>query len=327
MFTLMEVLKSLAPWFTAAVVVVLSPTVKDRIPFAVSNYLFSIYQDYFFPRLTVIIEEKGDFTSDQIYEAATTYLRKKINDSPKPKRFRCRETFKQNKPICDIAREEEVFDNFENIRLKWKLHEERTGHLQLQLQTLPDKKLFELNFDKRYEKDVLETYLPYVLDCAEEIQREEKVIKLYSLDFSPAMPVPTGREWGSILEHPATFDKLAMSPELKRRLKDDLDRLVKRKEWYNKVGRAWKRGYLIYDPPGTGKSTLIAAMANHLKFDIYFFDISNITSDSMLRKILLSISNCSMIVIEDIDCAQLEKRGKEKKNSYYKVCFLYSLKT
>ena len=47
----------------------------------------------------------------------------------------------------------------------------------------------------------------------------------------------------------------------------------------------------------------------------------------MLRKILLSISNRSMIVIEDIDCAQLEKRGKEKKNSYYKVCFLYSLKT
>ena len=209
----------------------------------------------------------------------------------------------------------------------WKLHEERTGHLRLQLQTLPDKKLFELNFDKRYEKDVLETYLPYVLDCAEEIQRKEKVIKLYSLDFSPAMPVPTGREWGSILEHPATFDKLAMSPELKRRLKDDLDRFVKRKEWYNKVGRAWKRGYLIYDPPGTGKSTLIAAMANHLKFDIYFFDISNITSDSMLRKILLSISNCSMIVIEDIDCAQLEKEAKKRRIITPRFAFFILIKT
>ncbi|KAK4561934.1 hypothetical protein RGQ29_004688 [Quercus rubra] len=317
MFTLMEALKSLAPWFTAAVVVLLGPVVKDLIPTAVSNYLFSIYQDYFFPQFTVInIEEYGDFTRDQIYEAATTYLRKKINDSPKPKRFRCRKTIKQNKPICDIAREEEVIDNFGDIRLKWKLREEGTGN-QPHLQTLPAKKFFELTFDKRFEKDVVESYLPHVLDRAEEIQREEKVIKLYSLECNLGMPVTTG-QWGStILEHPATFDKLAMSPKLKRSLKDDLDRFVNRKEWYKKVGRAWKRGYLIYGPPGTGKSTLIAAMANHLKFDIYFFDISNITSDSMLRNILLSSSNGSMIVIEDIDCAQLEKRGEEKKDSYY----------
>ena len=84
---------------------------------------------------------------------------------------------------------------------------------------------------------------------------------------------------------------------------------------------------MIYGPPSTCKSTLIAAMANHLKFDIYFFDISNIKSDSMLRKILLSASNRSMIVIEDIDCARLEKRGEEKEDSYYKVCTLYYLKT
>ena len=78
---------------------------------------------------------------------------------------------------------------------------------------------------------MVESYLPYVLDCAEETQREEKVIKLYSLDCHPDMPVPTGREWGStIVEHPATFDKLAISPALKRSLKDDLDRFVNRKE-------------------------------------------------------------------------------------------------
>ncbi|KAL2898704.1 hypothetical protein RDABS01_006847, partial [Bienertia sinuspersici] len=34
------------------------------------------------------------------------------------------------------------------------------------------------------------------------------------------------------------------------------------------IGRAWKRGYLLYGPPGTGKSSLIAAIANYLKFDI-----------------------------------------------------------
>uniref|UniRef100_A0A7N2N147 AAA+ ATPase domain-containing protein n=1 Tax=Quercus lobata TaxID=97700 RepID=A0A7N2N147_QUELO len=318
MFTLMEVLKLLAPWFTAAVVVVLTPMVKDLIPQAVSSYLFSIYQDYFYSRLTYInIEEYGDFTRDQIYEAATIYLRQKINDSPKPKRFRCKKAIKQDKPICDIANEEEVIDNFRDIRLGWKLRVEGTGHYG-QLQPPPDKNFFELTFDKRFKKDVVESYIPYVIARAEEIIREEKGIKLYSPNCSHGKALPTGQEWScTILEHPATFDKLAMSPERKRSLKDDLDRFVTRKEWYKKVGRAWKRGYLIYGPPGTGKSTLIAAMANHLNFDIYFFDISNVTSDSVLRQILLTISNRSMIVFEDIDCAQLGKRGEEKKDPYY----------
>ncbi|XP_075672951.1 AAA-ATPase At3g50940-like [Castanea sativa] len=321
MFTLMEVLKSLAPWFTAAIVVVLSPMVKDHIPVVVSNYLFSIYEDYFYSRLTFTnIEEYGDITRDQIYEAATIYLRKKINDSAEAKRFICRKTLKQNKPICDIAREDAVIDNFRGIRLEWKLREEKTGY-QNQLQPPPDKNFFQLTFDKRFKKDVVESYLPYVIDRAEKIQREEQGIRLYSPNCYPGMPLRTGQEWScAILQHPATFDKLAMSPERKRNLKEDLDRFVQRKEWYKKVGRAWKRGYLIYGPPGTGKSTLIAAMANHLKFDIYFFDISNVTSDSMLRQILLTISNRSMIVIEDIDCAQLAKRGEEKKDpgKYYK---------
>ncbi|KAM4089603.1 hypothetical protein ACB094_07G165800 [Castanea mollissima] len=229
MFTLTEVLKSLAPWFTAAIVVVLSPMVKDHIPVVVSNYLFSIYEDYFYSRLTFTnIEEYGDITRDQIYEAATIYLRKKINDSAEAKRFICRKTLKQNKPICDIAREDAVIDNFRGIRLEWKLHR------------------------------------------AEKIQREEQGIRLYSPNCYPGMPLTTGQEWScAILQHPATFDKLAMSPERKRNLKEDLDRFVQRKEWYKKVGRAWKRGYLIYGPP---------------------------------------------------DCAQLAKRGEEKKDpgKYYK---------
>ncbi|KAF3947961.1 hypothetical protein CMV_025981 [Castanea mollissima] len=275
MFTLTEVLKSLAPWFTAAIVVVLSPMVKDHIPVVVSNYLFSIYEDYFYSRLTFTnIEEYGDITRDQIYEAATIYLRKKINDSAEAKRFICRKTLKQNKPICDIAREDAVIDNFRGIRLEWKLREERTGY-QNQLQPPPDKNFFQLTFDKRFKKDVVESYLPYVIDRAEKIQREEQGIRLYSPNCYPGMPLTTGQEWScAILQHPATFDKLAMSPERKRNLKEDLDRFVQRKEWYKKVGRAWKRGYLIYGPP----------------------------------------------VIEDIDCAQLAKRGEEKKDpgKYYK---------
>ena len=133
------------------------------------------------------------------------------------------------------------------------------------------------------------------------------MVNLNSRDFRRRA---RGREWGSIvLEHPTTYGKLAMDPEQKRMLKDDLDRFINRKEWYKKVGKAWKRGYLLYSPTGTGKSSLIAAMANYLKFDIYDLNLSSIKSDSALRRIFLSTSNRSIMVIEDIDCGTSREKG------------------
>ncbi|KAI9084548.1 hypothetical protein K1719_033536 [Acacia pycnantha] len=94
-----------------------------------------------------------------------------------------------------------------------------------------------------------------------------------------------------------------MEPELKNAVMEDLNKFVRRKDFYKKVGRAWKRGYLLYGPPGTGKSSLVAAIANYLKFDIYDLQLENITRDSELRRLLLSTANRSILVIEDIDCS------------------------
>jgi len=82
----------------------------------------------------------------------------------------------------------------------------------------------------------------------------------------------------------------------------DLERFVARKEYYRKVGKAWKRGYLLYGPPGTGKSSLIAAMANYLRFDVYDLELTELQSNSDLRRLLIAMANRSILVVEDIDC-------------------------
>ncbi|GJR28207.1 retrotransposon protein, putative, ty1-copia subclass [Tanacetum coccineum] len=64
-----------------------------------------------------------------------------------------------------------------------------------------------------------------------------------------------------------------------------------------------KRWYLLYGPPGTGKSSLIAAMADYLKFDVYDLQLMNIRSYSSLKDMMLQTSNRSILVIEDIDCS------------------------
>jgi DNA polymerase III delta prime subunit len=45
---------------------------------------------------------------------------------------------------------------------------------------------------------------------------------------------------------------------------EDLTAFANGRELYNRVERAWKRGYLLYGPPGSSKSNLIEAMANYL---------------------------------------------------------------
>ncbi|WCJ24988.1 P-loop containing nucleoside triphosphate hydrolases superfamily protein [Euphorbia peplus] len=110
-------------------------------------------------------------------------------------------------------------------------------------------------------------------------------------------------------DHPATFDTIAIEPDLKHRLLKDLDRFVERKYYYRTVGKAWKRGYLLYGPPGTGKSSLIAAIANYLKFDVYDLELTQVTANSSLRRVLLETANRSILVVEDIDCTiQLDNR-------------------
>ncbi|KAL3746075.1 hypothetical protein ACJRO7_015085 [Eucalyptus globulus] len=102
-----------------------------------------------------------------------------------------------------------------------------------------------------------------------------------------------------------------MDLERKRDIMEDLHDFVAGKAFYQRTGRAWKRGYLLYGLPGTGKSSMIAAMANFLSYDIYDLELTKVLSNSELQDLLMRTSSKSIIVIEEIDCsANLCNRSK-----------------
>nr|POE91417.1 aaa-atpase asd, mitochondrial [Quercus suber] len=105
---------------------------------------------------------------------------------------------------------------------------------------------------------------------------------------------------------------LAMESKKKEEIKNDLTKFSQGKEYYKKIGKAWKRGYLLYGPPGTGKSSMIAAMADFLKYDIYDLELTTVKDNTELRKLLIETTSKSIIVIEDIDCS-LDLTGQRKK--------------
>ena len=285
---------------------------NELIPHQLRSYLFSTFR-YFFtplsPNLTLAIDERCGMSKNQVYEAAEVYLSTRI--SPTTERLKVSKTRKQKHFTIAIEKGEIVVDHFDDVQLTW-----RFVCMEGQKPHSGETRLFELSFKKKHKEKVLDFYLPYVLLKAEEIKNQGKAIKLYSRQC-PFSEDDDGRRgsWGSIiLEHPATFDTLAMDPDLKKMIIDDLKRFLERKEYYKKVGKAWKRGYLLYGPPGTGKSSLVAAMANYLKFDIYDLGLTSVRSDAELRRTLLSTSNRSILLIEDIDCSSevLERQTGNK---------------
>jgi chaperone BCS1 len=83
-------------------------------------------------------------------------------------------------------------------------------------------------------------------------------------------------------------------------------------DYYRRIGKAWKRGYLLYGPPGTGKSSLVAAIANYLRFNLYDLDLSKVRGNTVLQRLLNTMTNRSILVIEDIDCCFSAASREEK---------------
>ncbi|MBA0550940.1 hypothetical protein Golob_021847 [Gossypium lobatum] len=253
-------------------------------------------------QMTLLINDYDGYSINELYEASHTYLQTKI--TPSMKRLKVSKAPRDKKVIVNIHKGQKVVDMYEGIQVKWEMtcvdtKDDEQGKVEI--------RVLELSFHNKFMETVINSYLPYVTERSKAIKEENKAVKLFSLgnfcgDYDGA--------WGSTnLDHPATFDKLAMDPAVKKELVDDLDRFVRRRDYYKRVGKAWKRGYLLYGPPGTGKSSLIAAIANYLKFDIYDLELTSVSSNSQLRGLLVSTRNRSMLVIEDIDCSiELQNR-------------------
>ncbi|XP_059624669.1 AAA-ATPase At5g17750-like [Cornus florida] len=277
------------------------------VPIQVQSYIVSKIKHFLFKsppnRVTFIVEDGDGMTPNIVYDACETYLCTKI--SPNAQRLKIFQGPRERNLRVKFAECEKIIDSFEGLELQWKFIHEKSSQGsakiggEANLHHRDEKKRFELSFDKQHRDKVLGSYLPFVVQKAKAIKAEKKVVKLHTLSQYPG-----AKMWDSInLQHPSTFDTLAMDPDLKKAVIDDLDRFVERKDFYKKVGKAWKRGYLLYGPPGTGKSSLVAAMANYLKFDVYDLQLMNSKSDSSLRKIFLATGNRSILVIEDIDCS------------------------
>ncbi|CAN6203301.1 unnamed protein product [Urochloa humidicola] len=171
---------------------------------------------------------------------------------------------------------------------------------------------YKLVFYRRHRDLIVSSYLPHVCREGRAVMAAGRQRKLFTNDGSVGYWRPAWRHVA--FEHPSTFATLAMDPARKKEIMDDLDAFRNGEEYYARVGKAWKRGYLLHGPPGTGKSSMVAAMANHLGYDIYDVELTSVSTNNDLRKLFIETTGKSIIVIEDIDCS-LDLTGKRTADS------------
>lgn len=201
--------------------------------------------------------------------------------------------------ILSLDDNQVIEDEFLGARISWVNKVERFNNGVCN-------RSFLLRIKKKDKRRILPPYFQHIHTVSDDIEQRRRELKLF-LNNGPSENPIKGR-WRSVpFTHPATLDTIAMDTDLKNKVKSDLDTFTKSQNYYHKMGRAWKRNYLLYGPSGTGKSSFIGAMANFLNYDVYDVDLSRVSDDSDLKLLLLQTTSRSLIVIEDLDRSINEK--------------------
>ena len=126
-------------------------------------------------------------------------------------------------------------------------------------------------------------------------------------------------DWQNVeCQLPRKLNTVVLKDKLQYKVLADIKEFFKKEKWYNKMGIPYRRGYLLHGCPGTGKTSLVKALAGELDIPIYILNISKDMKEDKFQSLISDVPQKSIIVIEDIDCLFTGKRKLDKK---YNITF------
>jgi mitochondrial chaperone BCS1 len=115
---------------------------------------------------------------------------------------------------------------------------------------------------------------------------------------------------------PRNFNSLMLEDDIKTLLFSEIDKFHSSKDWYLEKGISYKLGIFLYGKPGTGKSSIVRALATKYNKNIYQINLGRI-SDERLKKAFNSVKPDSLILFEDVDNASVTKSRENKEDSEF----------
>ncbi|KAI0033944.1 P-loop containing nucleoside triphosphate hydrolase protein [Vararia minispora EC-137] len=112
-------------------------------------------------------------------------------------------------------------------------------------------------------------------------------------------------DWRFVTSRPQRpLHSIVLDAGVKELILDDALDFLRSKQWYADRGIPFRRGYLLYGAPGSGKTSIIHSLAGELGLDIYIVSLSKAgLDDSTLNQLISNLPERCIALMEDIDAA------------------------
>ncbi|KAI8066466.1 BCS1 N terminal-domain-containing protein [Gongronella butleri] len=145
-----------------------------------------------------------------------------------------------------------------------------------------------------------------VLDAQKQfIERDQSRTVVFSADQYGA--------WRRTRSRPKRpLNSIVIPSHIKTHLVDDAKEFLSSEHWYASRGIPFRRGYLLFGTPGSGKTSFVYSLAGELGLNIYVINLSNksLTDDTLAELVCDTPSRC-ILLIEDVDAAFVQRTRME----------------
>ncbi len=189
--------------------------------------------------------------------------------------------------------------------------------------TMPDSSTVKITFGRETIKEGVRNYITINTDKKETIDEFIELVKEHQAqhkhgrnqiaDYVKTDSYNYGEYKYSTLFINKTFDNIFLKQREEELLQKSLTTFLQSEKEYKQLGIPYKKGYLLYGTPGTGKSSTIYAIAKFTDRNIYKLVINDTITVDEVKYQLSNIPQKSIVVIEDIDAHEVFHKREEKK--------------
>ena len=169
--------------------------------------------------------------------------------------------------------------------------------------TLKVKMTYDSDEDKIKKKDIIKEFMKEAINFYNRKESDEIICKILRNGI-----------WRQLAKLPKRKMDTIYLPE-KDKIYNDLKNFFSLENEYKKLGIPWKRNYLLEGPPGTGKSSLIFALASSFDLNIHIINLGPKVDDSVFMTAIAALPSKTILLLEDIDSLFVERKANDSNKS------------